>query len=77
MRIILLIVLVVAAVWAIRRALRAATRGDSAGRPPVPGELVGCARCGLHLPRTEARERNGLLFCSDEHARLGAAPKGG
>jgi hypothetical protein len=26
----------------------------------------------MHLLRTEARESGGALFCSDEHARLGA-----
>ena len=77
MRILLVIVLVVVVVWAIRRALRSmASRDSAAERPPLPGELVSCARCGLHLPRTEARELGGRLFCSEEHARLGAASKG-
>jgi uncharacterized protein len=35
------------------------------------GELVRCAHCGVHLPRPEAREAAGALYCSDEHARLG------
>jgi hypothetical protein len=25
----------------------------------------------VHLPRAEARAAGGLLYCSDEHARLG------
>jgi uncharacterized protein len=74
-RILLLIVLVAVAIWAVRRAVRAGGREERAA-PPAPGELVSCARCGLHLPRTEAREVAGRLFCSDEHARLGVAPKG-
>jgi uncharacterized protein len=54
----------------VRRALRApqdrtGTQGDK------QGELVRCAHCGLHLPRAEAREAAGALYCSDEHARLG------
>ena len=77
MRILLLITLVVVVVWAIRRALRSiAGRDEAAVRPSVPGELVSCARCGLHLPRTEARALGGALYCSEEHARLGAGPKG-
>jgi len=76
MRIILLVVLVLAAVWFVRRALAGMGRDASSRQPPAPGELVSCARCGLHLPRTEAREVEGRLFCSEEHARLGVAPKG-
>ena len=71
-RFVLLVVLVVVAVWFGRRALRAMTRDDTLQHPPAPGELVSCARCGLHLPRSEAREVSGALFCSEEHARLGA-----
>ncbi len=68
-RLLILIALVVFAVWLVRRALR----GPAAQRkPPVQGDLVACARCGVHLPRAEAREADGRLFCGDEHARLGA-----
>jgi uncharacterized protein len=71
MRFILLVVLVVVAYWVIRRALRSFNRPDIREKPPIQGELVSCARCGVHLPRAEAREAGGTLFCSDEHARLG------
>ena len=71
-RILVVILLVVLAVWLVRRALRgAAKRRDIAGKPAVEGELVPCARCGVNLPRSEAREAGGVLYCSDEHARLG------
>jgi uncharacterized protein len=71
-RLIVLILLVVAAVWLIRRALRGPTIQN---KPPVQGDLVACARCGVHLPRAEAREAGGRLFCGDEHARLGAGER--
>ena len=68
-RLLVLVVLVVAAVWLIRRALRAPTRdAHSSGEAD---ELVRCARCGVHLPRAEARGAGGALYCSEEHARLG------
>jgi uncharacterized protein len=73
MRFLLLVILAVVAVWAIRRAVRGVTRSDHVARPSAPGELISCARCGLHLPRAEAREVNGALYCSEEHARLGAS----
>ena len=69
-RLILLGLAVLALVWLVRRALR----GRQGGAPPaagVPGELVACAHCGVHLPRAEARSAPGGAYCSDEHARLG------
>jgi uncharacterized protein len=74
MRFVVLVILVVAAVWLIRRALRAAARPDQTRQKnaPVQQDLVSCARCGVHLPRAEARESAGRLFCGEEHARLGA-----
>ena len=71
MRLLVLILLVVLAVWLIRRALRASGKTGVSQKPPIEGDLVSCARCGLNLPRAEAREADGRLFCSDEHARLG------
>ena len=42
--------------------------------PPQQGpeRMVACARCGVHLPESEALEGDGGRFCSDEHRRLGA-----
>jgi uncharacterized protein len=72
MRFIVLIALVVLAVWLIRRALRGPVqKTDVRNKVQAAGELVRCAHCGMHLPRAEAREIQGALYCSDEHARLG------
>jgi uncharacterized protein len=71
-RVLVLILIVVLAVWLIRRALRPApTKPVAQTKPPPEGDLVACARCGLNLPRGEAREAAGVTYCSDEHARLG------
>jgi uncharacterized protein len=72
-RLVVLVVLIVLAAWLVRRAWRAAARnplGRKAG--PAQQDLVSCARCGMHLPRAEAREAGGRLYCGEEHARLGA-----
>ncbi len=35
-------------------------------RKSAQGEdMVACARCGVHLPRSEAREEDGRLVCRD------------
>ena len=76
MRLVVLIVLIVLAVWLIRRAFLTSSKSRNA--PPrqgnLEGDLVACARCGMHLPRNEAREAGGRLYCGEEHARLGAGP---
>ena len=72
-RFLVLVALVLAAVWLVKRALARAERGEVAQKPPVDGELVSCARCGVHLPRSEARASGGRLYCGEEHARLGPA----
>ena len=75
MKFIVLIALVVLAVWLFRRALHGpATKTDinrKNANQADGGELVRCAHCGVHLPRSEARQAAGALYCSEEHARLG------
>jgi uncharacterized protein len=72
-RILILVLLVVAAVWLVKRALARGQSAEVAQKPPVDGELVSCARCGVHLPRAESRAAGERLYCSEEHARLGPA----
>jgi uncharacterized protein len=78
MRFVVLVLLVLLAVWLIRRALRggsvhSGTASDARPRTASDDELVRCARCGLHLPRADATARDGAFFCGEEHARLGAS----
>ncbi len=70
-RFLVLLVLVIAAVWLVKRALAGGKRPPVAQKPAVEGDLVSCARCGVHLPRAEARGAGEGLYCSEEHARLG------
>jgi len=75
-KILVLILLVLAGVWLVKRALRNVARRDEAERPPptqASEELVRCAQCGLLLPRGEARQTGGAIYCSEEHSRLGPA----
>lgn len=75
-RLLILLLLVIAAVWLVRRALRGAPRpGVSEGGSAAPEDLVRCAHCGVHLPRAEARAADGSLYCGDPHARLGPAKR--
>lgn len=33
-------------------------------------DMVACAHCGLHLPKTESISGRSAVFCSAEHKRL-------
>ena len=71
-RLVALILLAVIAVWLIRRAMRRLDAGEAAPKKDAgQGDLVSCAHCGMHLPRSEARSSGDALYCSEEHARLG------
>lgn len=65
-----LAVVVVAAIWLLRRSAR--PRRDDVRAGGAAGDaLVACAHCSVLLPRAEALERDGQLYCCDEHRRLG------
>jgi uncharacterized protein len=67
----ILILLIVLAVWLVRRALRRATPEAKPPSTQTADELVRCVQCGVLLPRAEARISAGAVYCSEEHARLG------
>lgn len=73
MKYLLLIGLALGVLWLLRRSR---TRVPPSPPPPAPAptvvatEIVACARCGLHLPRAEARDgARGLHYCSAAHQR--------
>ena len=66
-RILLLIVIVFILYLLFRRFFRSQTK-DAAPPPTteVKGEdFVACARCGVNLPRSEARSEAGQFYCAD------------
>ena len=64
-RILLLLLIALAIYWLFRAFFR--SQVQKPGPPPattVKGEdMVTCARCGVNLPRSEARDEQGLLVC--------------
>jgi uncharacterized protein len=44
---------------------RAQPPQQAASRGPRGEDMVSCARCGVNLPRSEAREEGGRLVCHD------------
>jgi uncharacterized protein len=71
-RIVLLLIIGFAVYLAFRGFFRAQTREDTSVAPRVKEEdMVACARCGVHLPRSEARSDGGAFYCRD-NPRCGA-----
>jgi uncharacterized protein len=47
-------------------------RVGQGGAPPPAGrveDMVRCAQCGVHLPRSESFTTRGNFYCSAEHQR--------
>ena len=73
-KLILLLVLGFLAYLVFKGFRRTASRRERGEDSALAAErMVACARCGVHLPESEAIEGDGLRFCSDEHRRLGAS----
>lgn len=71
--VLLAVLAVVLGVWRSRQSRsEAPTPPAAAPRPPLsPQDMVACAHCGLHLPRSEALAEVGQMYCCREHQRLG------
>jgi len=76
-RILFFVLIAVAAyvAWAwLKRSSSRDLRGPGA-RPgtDTPQAMVGCAHCGLHLPRHEALPAGERFYCCEEHRQRGPA----
>jgi uncharacterized protein len=75
---IILVVLGLLLVYSILKSYR--RRVERGGpRPPSTGgeDMVQCARCGVHLPRSEGIAAQGRYYCSAEHQRAHQAERAG
>ncbi|MDP2785121.1 MAG: PP0621 family protein [Sulfurimicrobium sp.] len=68
------ILLLAIGVWLIYILLKNYRRSvdkDEEATPPSPIEedMVRCAQCGVHLPKSESILSCGESYCSDEHRR--------
>lgn len=56
---------IVAVVYLLVRSYRRNTPPDGGGQ--VTEDMVRCAQCGVHLPRSEGIQSDGRFFCSAGH----------
>jgi uncharacterized protein len=70
--------LIILAIVAIVLIVRFLLRQRRLPRPPAVagGDMVRCARCGLHLPVAAAIKDGADWYCSREHQRLGRGGAG-
>lgn len=71
----ILVILVLIAVWWVRRQIlrigeARAKRVQDAPAAPAQ-QFVACAHCGLHVPEGEGVSDAAGFYCSDAHRRLG------
>lgn len=69
----LLFVLILIAIYLVRRSLRPSTptpRDTAAAGAGKVERMVACAQCGLHVPEGEALEADGQHFCCEAHQRI-------
>lgn len=67
-KILLIVIAFAAGYWLLRSHRR---RADHIQQPPDPQaeDMVDCAHCGVHLPRSESIASGSRHFCSAGHER--------
>ena len=68
MKYLVVLLVIVLVLWLARAARRTPLpRKPPPERPPAIEDMVRCAHCGVHLPRSEALPGRGGLFCGAPH----------
>jgi uncharacterized protein len=68
MKYLVILAVVVLVLWLLRGAQRgSARRAPPPKAPPRIEDMVSCAQCGVHLPRSEALPGRGGLYCGEAH----------
>lgn len=71
----LLILALIAVIYAVARGQRKAPTRTSQGkrRATVPQNMVACAHCGVHLPESDALREGKRFYCCAAHRDQGPA----
>ena len=66
-RLLFLFVVIAVVYWLLRSYRKQSTKQDA---PAASSEdMVRCAQCGVHLPKSEATVSAGKFFCGEVHRR--------
>lgn len=67
MKFLILIAVVVGVLWLMRSLRKPSIPPTQKPAQPQHEEMVTCAQCGVHLPRSEALPGRGGVFCGEAH----------
>ena len=72
MKFLVLLAVILLVVWIVRRGGGVSERRPPAPppKPPALEDMVSCAHCGIHLPRSDALPGRGGLYCGEAHRTL-------
>ena len=65
-RLIFLFVVIAVVYWLLKSYRKPSPKQDV---PAASEDMVRCARCGVHLPKSEATLSAGKFFCGEAHRR--------
>jgi uncharacterized protein len=69
-KLLVLLLVIVVVLWLFRlHGKKVRARERAAGSPERVEDMVRCAHCGIHLPRSESLPQGPAFFCSAEHRR--------
>lgn len=67
------LILLALAAWVVYRLVKSYGRRvkrEDAPKHAAGEDMVRCAHCGVHLPRSESIVSHGECFCTNEHRQL-------
>lgn len=73
-KIILLVLGLLLVYWILKGYRRRVDKRDAPPQTNAGEDMVRCAHCGVHLPRSEGIASQGRFYCSAEHRRLHSQP---
>jgi uncharacterized protein len=76
-KIVLLVLGLIFVYWILKSYRRGIDRREAAPPAAAGEDMVRCAHCGLHLPRSESIATQGAYYCGVEHQRLDKGSPGG
>ncbi|WP_269763866.1 PP0621 family protein [Sulfuricella denitrificans] len=67
------LILLALGAWVVYRLVQSygrRIRQEDTTKPETGEDMVRCAHCGVHLPRSESIVSHGESFCTNEHRQL-------
>jgi uncharacterized protein len=74
-KIVLLVLGLLLVYWILKSYRRRVDRSEGKAPPAGAENMVQCARCGVHLPRSESITTQGRFYCSQDHQQADQAER--